>query len=45
MIKYKWYRDLFKNRTFVKSDGVWIDIKNYTKGKITDVDGKVKYIE
>lgn len=36
----KWYRNLFSHRTFVKADGNWIDIKNYTKGKITDVDGK-----
>lgn len=40
LLNKKWYRDLFQSRTFVKSDGNWIDIKNYTKGKITKVDGK-----
>lgn len=40
LLNKKWYRNLFLDRTFVKSDGNWIDIKNYTKGKITDVDGK-----
>lgn len=40
LLNRKWYRNLFSNRTFVKSDGKWIDIKNYNKGKITDVDGK-----
>ncbi len=36
----KWYRNLFSTITFVKSDGAWINIKEYTKGKITEVDGK-----
>jgi len=40
LLKWKWYRNLFSRRTFVKSDGTWIDRKNYKSGKITDVDGK-----
>ena len=40
LLKWKWYRNLFSNKTFVKSDGIWINIKKYLKGKIIDVDGK-----
>jgi len=40
LLNKKWYRNLFTSRTFVKSDNVWIDLKNYKKGKITSVDGK-----
>lgn len=40
LLNKKWYRNLFNNRTFVKVDNKWIDIKNYKKGKVTDVDGK-----
>jgi len=39
LLKLKWYRNLFSKRTFVKSDGNWIDIKSYGNGKITEVDG------
>ena len=40
LLNRKWYRSLFTSRTFVKADGEWIDLKKYTKGKITNVDGK-----
>src|SRR5690554_2280246 len=40
LLNRKWYRNLFSNRTFVKVDNSWIDIKNYKVGKITNVDGK-----
>lgn len=40
ILNKKWYRNLFSTRTFVKSNDVWIDKKNYKKGKITEVDGK-----
>lgn len=40
LLNKKWYRNLFNNRTFVKSDGQWIDFKKYIRGKITEVDGK-----
>jgi len=40
LVNNKWYRSLFPNRTFVKCDNKWIDIKKYVNGKITDVDGK-----
>lgn len=39
LLRFKWYRGLFSKRTFVKSDDEWIDIKNYTIGKVTEVDG------
>lgn len=40
LLNLRWYRNLFNNRTFVKLESGWIDIKKYQGGKITDVDGK-----
>ncbi len=40
LLNRKWYRNLFLHRTFVKTGGNWVDIKKYTGGKVTDVDGK-----
>lgn len=40
-LQFKWYRDLFPTKTFIKCDGVWKNIKDFKKGsKIESVYGK-----
>lgn len=39
LLKFKLIRKLLQPNTYVKVGNNWINYKNYTNGKVTDVDG------
>ena len=39
----QWFRNLFQNKTFFKSSGVWFEIKDFKEGiKIEKIDGNYR---
>jgi hypothetical protein len=41
LIQKKWFRELFSNKTYYRSNGIWRDLKFFKKGQmINDIDGK-----